>query len=252
MYGTIPMYRTLRNGVDAGHDVRQLEKNLRAMGYTGFTVDDTFSSATAAAVEDWQSDRGLPETGAVDAGQVVFVPGAVRIDSTKLTVGGPAGPGAAALEVTGTHRVVTVSLAVTDQRLARKGAAVQVELPSGKTIKGKITKVGKVAVAQDNQDGQSDSDPTIDITIALPAKGSSGAVDQAPVTVEFTSTEHKNVLSVPVSALLALSEGGYGVQVVEGNTSRIVAVETDLFADGQVEITGAGIGEGTKVGVPAS
>jgi multidrug efflux system membrane fusion protein len=60
------------------------------------------------------------------------------------------------------------------------------------------------------------------------------------------------VLTVPVAALLALSEGGYGVQVVEGTGTRIVAVETGLFADGRVEISGSGIAAGTNVGVPST
>ena len=255
MYGSIPMYRTLANGVDDGPDVEQLERNLWALGYTGFTVDDTFSWATAAAVKDWQDDRGLPKTGSVDAGQVVFAPGPVRVDTAKLAVGGQAGPGTPALAVTGTSRVVTVALAVTDQQLARKGAGVQVELPSGKFVSGTITSVGAVAHAASSDDPNADSAPTdstIDVTIALSAKASTSAIDQAPVSVEFTSSQRKNVLTVPVAALLALSEGGYGVQVVEGTTTRIVAVETGLFADGQVEISGSGISAGTKVGVPTS
>jgi membrane fusion protein, multidrug efflux system len=256
MYGAVPMYRRLATGVDDGADVEQLERNLRAQGYTGFTVDDEFSSATAAAVKRWQADRGLPKTGSVDAGQVVFEPGAVRVDTDRLKVGGPAGPGAAALDVTGTSRIVTVALKVTDQRLARKGAKVTVELPGGKSVNGTIAKVGNVAHApasdQNQPQDDSSSDSTIDVTVDLAARASTGAVDQAPVTVNFTSQQHKNVLAVPVAALLALSEGGYGVQVVQGSNSRIVAVQTGLFADGRVEISGSGITEGTSVGVPQS
>ena len=40
-----------------------LEQNLAELGYTGFTVDDTYDSATAKAVSSWQADLGLPETG---------------------------------------------------------------------------------------------------------------------------------------------------------------------------------------------
>ena len=254
MYGTMPLYRRLATGVDKGADVRQLERNLRALGYTGFTVDSTFTSATAAAVKEWQEDVGLPETGAVDVGQVVFRPGPVRVDTAKLGVGDVAAPGAAALDVTGTSRIVTVELPVSDQRLARKGAAVKVEVPGGETVDGKITAVGAVAHedSSDQDQPRGDTEATIDVTIALSATSSTGAIDQAPVTVEFTSEERKDVLSVPVAALLALSEGGYGVQVVDGSTSRIVAVQTGLFADGRVEISGDGITAGTKVGVPST
>jgi peptidoglycan hydrolase-like protein with peptidoglycan-binding domain len=254
MYGTVPLYRTLSNGVADGEDVRQLERNLRALGYTGFTVDDEYTSATAAAVADWQDDVGLPETGSVDADQVVFAAGPVRVDSTKLAVGGAASPGPA-LDVTATTRVVTVELEVSDQRLARKGAAVQVELPGGQRVPGRITSVGNVAHAETDESGRETGEATVDVVVTLDAKAvaaAAGAIDQAPVTVYFTAEERKGVLTVPVSALLALSEGGYGVQVVSGGTTKIVAVETGLFADGDVEITGAGIAEGTKVGVPAS
>jgi hypothetical protein len=73
-----------------------------------------------------------------------------------------------------------------------------------------------------------------------------GSLDQAPVTVRLVSEQRKGVLTVPVSALLALKEGGYGVQV----GTRIVPVKLGMFADGRVEITGSGITAGTKVGVP--
>jgi multidrug efflux pump subunit AcrA (membrane-fusion protein) len=71
----------------------------------------------------------------------------------------------------------------------------------------------------------------------------------ASVDVTFTAEERADVLAVPVAALVALREGGYGVEVVEGNRSRYVPVETGLFADGLVEISGAGIEEGMTVGM---
>jgi multidrug efflux system membrane fusion protein len=63
--------------------------------------------------------------------------------------------------------------------------------------------------------------------------------------------EREDVLTVPVAALLALREGGYGVEVVEGTSTRIVAVDTGLFAGGRVEVTGEGLTEGMTVGMPS-
>ena len=54
----------------------------------------------------------------------------------------------------------------------------------------------------------------------------------------------EGVLAVPVGALVALSEGGYAVQVA---TEGLVAVETGLFAKGLVEVTGDGVAEGIAV-----
>ncbi|GAA2207542.1 peptidoglycan-binding protein [Nonomuraea monospora] len=249
MYGGLPLYRTLERGVSDGPDVEQLERNLKALGYGDYlTVDDHFSHATARAVEEWQDDRGLAESGRVDASQVVFQPAAVRVTGVKAEVGARSAPGTPALTVSGTHRLVHVDLDTGDQALARKGAAVTVTLPGGEHAKGTITSVGTVA---ESSGDEQDTSTTIDVDITL-AKPPRSKLDQAPVEVEMQSERHENVLAVPVEALLALREGGYGVEVVEGGGSRIVAVETGAFGGGLVEVEGQGLAEGMKVGVPAT
>ncbi|ETK35541.1 peptidoglycan-binding protein [Microbispora sp. ATCC PTA-5024] len=249
MYGKLPLYRELHEGVSDGPDVEQLERNLKALGYGDYmTVDDHFSYATYLAVKEWQDDRGLPETGRVDASQVVFLPGVARVTEAKVEVGDRAAPGAQVLTVTGIRRLVHVDLDTADLDLARRGAKVTVELPGGERVKGRITSVG--SVAQASQDPNDDTS-TVDVDITLGKTPKTG-LDQAPVQVEMESERHRNVLAVPVEALLALREGGFGVEVVEGGSTRIVAVETGAFGGGMVEITGAGLSEGMKVGVPAS
>jgi peptidoglycan hydrolase-like protein with peptidoglycan-binding domain len=245
LYGSMPAYRTLTSGVE-GADVRQLERNLRALGYGGFTVDDKFTAATADAVEQWQDDLDLTETGRVETSQVEYAPAAVRIDSKSLAVGAIVQPGTELLKVTGTHSVVVVDLEIDAQRLARKGAQVEVQLPDGSTTKGRITDVETIVKA--GQGGEEDT-TLVEVTISFsgPPKG----LDKASVSVDFTASRRENVLSVPVTALLALAEGGYGVQVLENGAARMVAVETGLFADGRVEITGDGLRPGMKVGLPS-
>ena len=80
--------------------------------------------------------------------------------------------------------------------------------------------------------------------VALADQKAVAAWALASVDVTFTAAERKNVLTVPVAALLALREGGYGVEVVEGRRRTYVPVKTGLFADGRVEVTGAGIKAG--------
>src|SRR5262245_49439177 len=152
LYGSLPLYRSLRAGTK-GRDVRQLEQNLAALGYAGFTVDDTYTAATATAVRAWQVRLNLPGTGNVEVGQVVFTPGPVRIAGHAARVGdiisGDAGQGGASvLDYTGTTRVVTVELGVADLPLAVKGRAVTVTVPARGTVKGRISHVGTVVTAQ--------------------------------------------------------------------------------------------------------
>ncbi|MBM2618672.1 peptidoglycan-binding protein [Actinoplanes sp. LDG1-06] len=245
LYGALPAYRTLRPGVE-GADVLQFEKNLRALGYTGFTVDDEYTSATADAVEQWQDDLGLGETGRVETSQIAYAKGQVRVDSLSAEVGAVVQPGTEVLRTTGTTMVATVPLEVDDQRLARKGATVDVEMPDGSTGKGKITGVETVV-----EQGQGNEEDTTVIQVTVTFAKSPKGLDEASVSVDFVVSQRPDVLTVPVPALLALAEGGYGLEVVENGSSRIVAVKTGLFADGRVEVSGGGITAGMQVGVPS-
>ncbi len=90
MYGSVPAYRTLKQGVSDGPDVAELNENLIDLGfdpYGAITDDESFSEATAAAVKRWQKAEGLPETGEVELGRVVFAPGARRVTAVKVTLG---------------------------------------------------------------------------------------------------------------------------------------------------------------------
>ncbi|MFC4591865.1 peptidoglycan-binding protein [Sphaerisporangium corydalis] len=245
LYGALPAFRTLSAGVK-GADVKQFERNLRALGYRGFTVDRTYNWATASAVEDWQDDLGLTKAGTVGPGQIVYAAGAVRVDSLSTQVGTVIGPGTTVEKITGTTPLATVTLDTSSGRLARKGARVRVTLPGKKVVRGKIIKVATVVSQGEN--GEADS-TRIQVTIRFTsAVRSMGA---AAVSVAFTAGSRPDVLAVPVAALLALAEGGYGVRVVEGSTTRIVAVKSGLFADGKVEITGTGLRAGLKVAMPS-
>jgi peptidoglycan hydrolase-like protein with peptidoglycan-binding domain len=90
MYGSVPAYRALKEGVSDGEDVSQLNENLVALGYDPYgaiTDYENFSEATAAAVRRWQKAEGLPQTGEVELGRVVFAPSARRVTAVKPTLG---------------------------------------------------------------------------------------------------------------------------------------------------------------------
>ena len=249
MYGATPAYRTLEAGVSDGRDVRQLEQNLAALGFDPGTVDDGFDSATAAAVADWQESAGLERTGVVELGRVVFLPGARRVGGHKAAVGNVLGAGSEVLDTSSTKRVVTVELDASLQNLAREGDRVEVTLPDGSPVRGHITDVGRVAREVDggSDDPSAEQQLVIDVTIELRSKRGIGRLDEAPVGVGLAQESRRDVLAVPVNALLA-RRGGYGIELA--GSHRIVPVEAGLFADGDVEISGRGVREGTRVVVP--
>jgi peptidoglycan hydrolase-like protein with peptidoglycan-binding domain len=247
LYGALPLYRVLRSGTD-GKDVEQVERNLAELGYDGFTVDESYTSATADAVREWQSDLGVDATGTVEPSRVVIASGPIRVADSKASVGDPAsGP---VLGYTGTTRVVEIALDVAKQHLVRKGTTATVTLPDETEVTGEVSRVGTVATTA-TASGQGQTTTTIDVVVSIKDQKALGTLDGAPVSVTLRSDTRENVLAAPVAALVALAEGGYGVEVIANGTSSYVAVTTGLFADGRVEISGDGIAEGTVVGMPS-
>jgi peptidoglycan hydrolase-like protein with peptidoglycan-binding domain len=247
MAGNMPAFRPLAVNTK-GPDVRQLEKNLRALGYTGFTVDDTFTAGTADAVKRWQKRRGLAETGVVELGRVLFQPGPLRVGTHKVRVGDQTGAGPL-YESTSTVRRVVLSIELKYRHLAPQGGRATVVLPGGKTVAGIITDTE----ATDQQNDQQDSGTAkAKVTVKIADQKAFDGYDQGPVDVRLVKQERKNVLAVPIVALLALDGDRYGVEVVTGRRTNVVRVEVGLFAAGKVEIRGAGIAEGIDVSVPAT
>ncbi|MFF3152347.1 peptidoglycan-binding protein [Streptomyces sp. NPDC001251] len=249
MYGTEPMYRVLKSG-DQGTDVRQLKANLRALGYgDGLADDEKFTPGTADAVKRWQKAHGLTRSGQVGPEQIAFATGPVRVQSADAAVGDRAAPGQKLLTTTSSDRVVQLQLKVSDAALAKDGGKVQVELPDGTTASGTVSSVGSTAKAGDDPN---DKTPRIAVTVTFDDPGRVKGIDKSPATVKLSGEIRRNVLSVPVGALLALDDGAFGVQVVEDGKAREVKVELGMFAQGRVEISGAGLRSGLRVGVPST
>jgi peptidoglycan hydrolase-like protein with peptidoglycan-binding domain len=252
LYGRLPAWRPLSVGVEDGPDVRQLERNLVALGYDPdrtITVDNHFSWATRAAVRSWQEVLGLETTGTVQPGDAIWQPGPVRVAERKAAVGDAARPGSPLLEITGTERQVTVDLDASRQPYVRAGDRVDLELPGGRTTTGRVVSVGKVATVSP-EEGGGDGTATVELVVSLDHPKATGRLDQAPVDVSITTEVREGVLAVPVNALLALAEGGYAVEVERQGRRELVGVDTGLFANGQVEVSGVGLRAGDRVVVP--
>ncbi|MER7211813.1 peptidoglycan-binding protein [Streptosporangium sp. NPDC000239] len=256
-YGATPLWRPLRQGVRDGQDVAVLEGNLVALGHgQDVTVDRHFGYTTSRAVRRWQRHLGVEQTGVVNPGDAVVAPEALRVAAVPGVSGGTAG--GVVVRATGTRQVVNVDLPVNRRQLAVRNAKVSVDLPDGRTVPGRVRRVSAVATApsgsaQDRQPGQATGEATVPVEVVLTGRKATGGLDGAPVTVSFTSRVDRNVLAVPVAALLARSKDSYAVRVVDASgAGHDVPVRLGSFALGLVEVSGPGITEGARVEVPSS
>jgi peptidoglycan hydrolase-like protein with peptidoglycan-binding domain len=386
MYGSVPAYRVLKEGVSDGPDVTQLNQNLIDLGfdpYGAITDEESFGAATVAAVKRWQKAEGLPETGEVELGRIVFASGARRVTDVKVTLGqdppgartptgtpatpgaatptgttpatpttanepsvgkspakkgrhksprkgkapsgrekgkpanqkpaktapskaepakekpakeeprkdspsgesgkdspsgesgkdspggesgkdspggesgkdspgGGAGAGEVVLTTTSIQQIVQLKVKPEQQRLARVGETVAVQLPGGGLARGRVTQVGTVASESSGSGDEGKGSPggesgesTIPVTITLDHHVAH--LDEAPVSVELVKSVRRGVLTVPATALIATAGGGYAVEKLEGDRRATVPVTPGMFADGYVQVEGAGLREGLTV-----
>jgi peptidoglycan hydrolase-like protein with peptidoglycan-binding domain len=343
MYGSVPAYRALKSGVSDGPDVAELNQNLIDLGYDpsgAITDENHFGEATAAAVRSWQKAEGLPETGEVELGRIVFAPGARRVTALHVALGqdppgapGPTGPsgnaarsnrpaskepesekpaskapesekpaskkpkseepkseepkskkpkseepkseepkseepkseepkskdpgsgsggGEVVLTTTSTQQLVQLKVKPEQQQLARVGESAPVSLPGGRTDSGRIIEVGSVATESEKGGGGGGGggggegeSATITVTLALDRPVAH--LDQAPVSVELVKSVRHGVLTVPATALTATGGGGYAIQVLEGGRRAELPVTPGMFANGYVQVEGAGLHEGQIV-----
>lgn len=269
MYGEIPFYRELREGVDDGLDITQLQENLLELDFTDdglLEATGEFDASTRRAVEAWQESLDLEPTGVVAVGDVVFLSGPIRIAGTQVPIGSPVQPGTAVVDYTSTTQEVRVELEVDQGDLAAVDDVVEVVLPDGTQVSGTVTDTahrsptgGGDSGSGMGSDDEAEADPVVEVTIVLDDTEAAEDYISASVEVVFTRSETEDVLTVPVTALLAAEGGGYALEVVSesGDTTddsqpatTLVRVELGTNADGFVEIQGD-IAEGDEVVVAA-
>ncbi|HZO06614.1 MAG TPA: peptidoglycan-binding domain-containing protein [Solirubrobacterales bacterium] len=316
MYGEVPAYRTLAEGIEDGPDVEQLEQNLAALGYEPGTVDEEFSSSTASAISAWQEETGLEATGEVELGRVAFLPGPRRVTQVEATLGEAIGSGSGGnglvsyeppigeaeeapeeeepepqpekpeteeteepapeertaapeasasggggaeptdegesdpssvpiLKTSSTRHIVSVELDPDQQSVAHRGQKVEVLLPGGEEADGKVQ---RIAVAESSSESPGEeSEPGVEVTVSLLGKSKVPALDGAAVSVLFTQNVREDVLSVPLTALVAIGSERFAVVAIEGTARRQIVVTPGLAADGYVEVEGKGLREGMLV-----
>jgi hypothetical protein len=269
LYGSTPAYRDLAEG-DTGPDVTELNTDLVTLGYVS-AADlgarsswDYYSAETAYGVELLQARLGVTETGSLDLGAAVFVPGAIEVTGygTGTVLGGAAAAGSVVLTASSTTPVVTIDLDASLQSEVHAGQPVGITLPDGSTTPGVVSSVSNVATSSSSSSssgssssdqGSSGSGVTITVLVSLHNPKAAGSLNQAPVDVTITTGSVTNALVVPVDALLAQSNGGYDVEVIGAHGHYLVPVTPGVFDDaaGLVQVTGSRLAAGQKVVVPA-
>jgi multidrug efflux pump subunit AcrA (membrane-fusion protein) len=259
MYGTVPAYRTLAEGVGDGKDVEQLERNLAALGYEPGAVDEEFTYATAAALAEWQEDIGLEASGELELGRVAFLRGPQRVSELEARLGEGLGGGGGGestksvpssvpvLRTSSTRRVVSVELEADQQSIAHRGQKVQVVLPGGAAVPGKVRGLAAVEASGGEGGSGEEAEPGIEATISVTGRHRIPALDGATVSVRFTQQVRKHVLSVPLTALIAIGGERFAVYVPGDGARKRIVVTPGLAADGYVEVKGKGLRAGMTV-----
>jgi len=248
MWGEKPAWRPLLEETE-GADVRQLEANLPLFGFTSedLTIDEEFDAATTALVEEWQEELGLDETGIIELGRILFIPTELRVADVLVDVGATVAPGVPVLATSAAQQEIQLWLEADRQDLLEVNDSVGLELPDESNTTGVVTAISDVVTSV--VEGP-ETKRVFEVTVALDDPSAAAGLDEAPVDIEVVSEEATDVLVVPVNALLALAEGGYAVELIEGSDgTRFVRVEIGKFADGIVAVTGD-ITEGDRVLVP--
>ncbi|MGW3960514.1 peptidoglycan-binding protein [Amycolatopsis sp. NPDC005003] len=250
-FGSTPLYRKLDSPDLAGKDVKLVADNLTTLGYRigaqprAGKGEAVLTQSLIDAIKRWQTAQGVEPTGVVDVGDVVVFGGPVRVGAIQAQLGDPATN--SLFQVSATTKSVTVEIDATDVGSHKAGDKVTVKMPDGSTAGGSVSSVGTVAKGGNSSDGGGDGSPAsqrVDLVVALDDPAKAGSLDSASVQVAFPATSRHGVLAVAVGALLALKEGGYALQPPGG---ALVPVTTGLFAQGMVEVSGAGVDEGMIV-----
>jgi len=234
-----------------GIDILQLEQALVDLGFDAggtLAADGTYTLETYQAVLAFQAATGLEPDGILDLGEVIFLPGAVRVTDQLTTKGSNLGPDTPILGISLSEKVVYMALPADDQGVLAVGDAVTVEMPDNTLVPATVVFISQIAIS-----GQNEWDPAwFEVRIALDDPSVASGLDEAPVDVIIVSDSVTDVMAIPVSALVALLEGGYAVEVDTGNGQvALIAVEVGFFSSyNLIEITSGDLELGDQVVVP--
>ncbi|MBD3941328.1 peptidoglycan-binding protein [Microbacterium sp. NEAU-LLC] len=244
--GETPAFRDIGQGVE-GPDVAQLQAMLTSLGLFRGAVDGKAGAGTVAATKAWQKSLGLPQSGVVGVGDVIFVPvlpTRVALDDEIVTRGATLSGGEDLVAGLPASPVFTVPVTEGQAGMMPTGTRVEITSPDGDVW---------VAVA-----GEQTPDPeTGTITVAL--TGVDGGVicgeqcGQVPVTGQallssrIVTVPTVTGLVVPSAALVTGADGQTAVVTEDGDRIPVSVVAS---ARGMSVVEG--VEQGARVRVPAT
>lgn len=247
-----PLYRDLAEG-DEGPDVTALQKALAAAGYDPGEADGDFGSGTAGALADWQSDKGLDDTGRLElASFVSYKPGAV-VDEVPVAVGDRVQAGGKLATLAPTSSVVaTAEVSQLDVAQLKVGQRVNLTFDAlgGADAGGTVDEIATAPASSDASAGTSTVvEYAVTVRIGkLPTGARTGMTGQASVV----TTSRRNVVVVPSSAIGGTSANST-VQVVQDGVAVTRPVVVGLVTtQGSEILTGLQAGEQVVTGITAS
>ena len=267
LFGQIPAWREIKMGITPGLDIKQLKHNLAMLGYgsesTTNESSEIFTSLTKESIKKMQVDLGLNSTGTLSLGDIVFLPGksTVQYNSNFPSIGTVVSPNSVVISLLPIEeeslsnktltpqsfkslQKVSTTIPVVNKELIQIDSQVKIELPNELEVYGSVSDIGKIAIIpQGNQSG----DPYLEVSITIKGDKSFPEWTGANVTVYVTREIASAVMAVPVTSLVSLLGGGYGLEVVTNNTTQLVPVEVGMYSDGWVEVRSEYLKTGVKV-----
>jgi hypothetical protein len=190
-------------------------------------------------------------TGVVRLGDAIILPAAVRVGSAHVAVGGAALPGAPLLDLTSVDEIVKLAV---DPQLApsiHPGDEIRFTTTDGTAIPGTIVSVAAVAVAPPDTGNGPPQGPSVEVIAAATDPAALADLEGTDLLADVTTGTASDALAVPVTALVVLADGSFGVEVATGGTTHFVQVTPGIYDRTMVEIKGTGIAPGDQVVIPA-
>jgi hypothetical protein len=246
MSGSSPAYRALSAADVDGHDVLELNRNLKRLGFdaTEITADDIWQPATSLGVEELQESLGEEPTGEETLGQVVFLPGPQLVSALDTTVGstGAGGGSSAAAQESSTAPFAASAEFVSSTRPATTTTSTTPLTSTTSTTSTKTT-------------SPSDGAARALSALARELKAETTQLKAATAALKATANSAHNSSSSSGSHHSSSSShhssggstGGSAQAILQTTSTRLV-VTVDLSASSQAE---ARVGERVSVEMPA-